>query len=193
MSATGAGRTRPLSIEDHVALARWAAHCAAHVLRHFEAAFPADARPRAAIASCRAWATTGVFRMADVRSISLAAHAAARTAKPGSAAQYAARAAGQAAATPHVPTHALGAAWYAAKAADVVGASTECAWQYARLPARLRPYVRAVAAAKPALERLLRYPGMASAPGGARGQALAARSRSARGRNRVARSRSARR
>jgi len=54
--------------------------------------------------------------MSDVRSASLNAHAAARSAPEGSAARFAARACGQAVATAHVPTHSLAAAWYAAKA-----------------------------------------------------------------------------
>jgi Imm-5 like putative immunity protein len=150
-----------VSIEDHVKLAVWAADCAEHVLTFFESEFPDDDRPRQAVAACRAWAETRQFRMSDVRSSSLAAHAAARAAKPGSAAQYAARAAGQAAATPHVPTHALGPAWYGAKVADVEGLDAERDWQYRRLPGHLRAYVLAVAREKSGLAGLLRYPGMA--------------------------------
>ncbi len=149
-----------LSLEDHVLLAYWAADCAEHVLPYFEAAFPGDRRPREAIATCRAWGATRDFRMTAIRSSSLAAHAAARAAQPESAAHYAARAAGQAAATPHVPAHALGPAWYGAKLADVAHLEAERTWQWERLPPRLRGFVLAVAEYKPALGKVLRYPGM---------------------------------
>jgi len=81
--------------------------------------------------------------MADIRKASLAAHAAAREAKENSAACFAARAAGQAVATAHVPEHAFGAAYYALKvAADSANAKVEIAkeltWQYRHLPEKLR-------------------------------------------------------
>ena len=53
--------------------------------------------------------------MREVRKLSLDAHAAARKAKS-NAARFAARAAGQAVATWHVPTHAMAVPIYAAKA-----------------------------------------------------------------------------
>lgn len=90
-----------LAILDHHLLALWAADCAEHVLPFFEAAFPEDPRPRKAIEACRVWASTGLFKMADVRRDSLAAHAAAREAGPGTAACFAAWAAGHAVATAH--------------------------------------------------------------------------------------------
>ena len=156
----------PIPIEDHLRLATWAADCAEHVLELFETGFPDDARPRQAIAACRAWARTRQFRMADVRSTSLSAHAAARLARSGSAAQFAARAAGQAAAVPHVATHALGPAWYGAKAADRAGLTGERDWQYRALPIDLRAWVLEAARAKPGLEKVLRYPGMPGGVGG---------------------------
>lgn len=100
--------SHPVSREDQRALAVWAAECAEHVLPYFEARFPEDDRPRRAIEGCRAWVRTGVFRMADVRGDSLAAHAASREAEADSPARFAARAAGQAVATAHVPSHAIG-------------------------------------------------------------------------------------
>jgi len=123
---------------DQRLLALWAADCAEHVLPYFEEKYPEDDRPRKAIEACRAWVATGVFRMADVRKASLAAHAAARQAKEEDAIA-AARAAGQAMATPHVPTHALGAAAYAIKAAAINSENVEEAirkerdWQLQRL------------------------------------------------------------
>ncbi len=126
-------------------MAAWAADCAERVLPLFETAYPEDNRPRNAIEACRAWVRTGVFRMAEIRGASLAAHAAARGAKDNDAACFAARAAGQAVATAHVPQHAYGAAYYALKAvaaADQAGAAAKAAaereWQAGRLPEGLR-------------------------------------------------------
>ena len=79
--------------------------------------------------------------MVDIRGASLAAHAAARDAEEGSAARFAARAAGQAVATAHVPQHAYGAAYYALKAvaaANPADVAREREWQAARLPEGLR-------------------------------------------------------
>lgn len=128
-----------------MAMAVWAADCAERVLPLFETAYPEDNRPRNAIEACRAWVRTGVFRMAEIRGASLAAHAAARDAKENDAACFAARAAGQAVATAHVPQHAYGAAYYALKAvaaADPVNAGVNVAaereWQAERLPEGLR-------------------------------------------------------
>ena len=122
-------------------MAVWAAYCAERVLPFFESVYPEDDRPRRAIEACRAWVETGIFRMADIRGASLAAHAAARDAEEGSAARFAARAAGQAVATAHVPQHAYGAAYYALKAvtaANPADVAREREWQAARLPEGLR-------------------------------------------------------
>jgi hypothetical protein len=97
-------------------LAIWAADCAERVLPYFEERNPEDDRPRKAIEATRAWARTGIFRMADVRKTSLAAHAAAREVEEYHPARSAARAAGQALATAHVPGHSIAAAIYAATA-----------------------------------------------------------------------------
>jgi len=133
------------SREDQMTMATWAADCAERLLPLFEEAYPEDNRPRNAIEACRAWVRTGVFRMAEIRGASLAAHAAARDAKKNDAACFAARAAGQAVATAHVPQHAYGAAYYALKAVaavDMVNAVMhvirEREWQAERLPERLR-------------------------------------------------------
>jgi hypothetical protein len=125
---------------DHRVLAVWAADCAERVLPYFESRFPEDARPRKAIEAGREWARTGIFRMADVRGASLAAHVAAREADDDSAPRFAARAAGQAVATAHVATHSLGAAWYAVKAVRAadpqdaeVNVAKELDWECRRL------------------------------------------------------------
>ena len=123
---------------DQKILALWAADCAEHVLPCFEERYPDDDRPRKAIEACRRWAATGVFRMADIRKASLDAHSAAREAKEDDA-TAAAHAAGQAVATAHVPTHALGSALYGIRAAAARcgnaddGLIRERDWQLQRL------------------------------------------------------------
>ena len=149
---------------DQRLLATWAAACAEHVLPCFAELYPNDDRPRRAIETCRAWVETGEFHMAVIRGASLAAHAAAREAPEGSAARFAARAAGQAVATAHAPTHAVGAAWYGIKATDVAGVLGERAWQYRRLPNKLRPIVARLARERPVLGRVLQYPTPRRAP-----------------------------
>ena len=131
--------------QDQILMATWAADCAERVLPLFEKVYPEDDRPRSAIEACRTWVQTGVFRMAEIRGASLGAHAAARDAKENDAACFAARAAGQAVATAHVPQHAYGAAYYALKAvaaADPANAGVTVAaewdWQAERLAEGLR-------------------------------------------------------
>lgn len=118
-----------LSLDDRRLLGSWAAACAARVLPLFEAQAPADTRPRAAIAGIRIFARGGK-RTAQLRSLALAALAAAREiGEPAAAA--AARAAGLAAATaytkalaaPHHAKHALGPAVYAALARELAAAA----------------------------------------------------------------------
>ena len=126
---------------DKKTLAIWAFDCAERVLPYFEANYPEDKRPRNALTTLQSWIATGIFRMADIRGASLAAHAAAREVGKDNAARSAARAAGQAVATAHVLTHCLGAANYAQqavwRAADQGGAEAAVArerdWQYRHL------------------------------------------------------------
>jgi hypothetical protein len=134
--------------DDHKALANWAADCAEHVLPFYEDKYPADQRPCAAIETLKEWIETGDLRMSVIRHASLAAHAAAREVGEASAARFAARAAGQAVATAHVPTHALGPALYAVKAAAAANPANakdavagERAWQSSQLPENLRGWV----------------------------------------------------
>lgn len=122
---------------DHKILAVWAIDCAERVLPYFEEQFPDDPRPRKAIETLQTWIETGVFKMATIRKASLDSHAAAREVGEDCPARSAARAAGQAVATAHVRTHALGAANYALQAihratpvADADAAvAQERAWQ----------------------------------------------------------------
>ena len=133
------------SKQDQKLLAIWAADCAEHVLPFFEAAYPKDDRPRKAIEACRVWVRTDVFKMSEIRGASLTAHAAAREVKENDASCFAARAAGQAVATAHVPQHAFGAAYYALKAVAASDPSNaeakigeEQDWITQRLPENLR-------------------------------------------------------
>jgi hypothetical protein len=131
---------------DHRLLAEWAAACAEHVLHLFEAAQPADARPRQAIELARAWAR-GEITMSQARTAAGHAQAAARNLS--GAARHAAYAAGQAAAVAHVAAHELGAAAYAIKAACAAASKgegesagrLECLWQRERLPEAIRELV----------------------------------------------------
>jgi hypothetical protein len=126
---------------DHKTLAVWAIDCVERVLPYFEEKYPKDRRPRTAIEMLQAWITTGVFKMAEIRKASLASHAAAREVGEDNAARSAARAAGQAVATAHVPCHSIGAANYALQAihraaspSDAEAAvAKEREWQYRRL------------------------------------------------------------
>jgi len=88
---------------DQKTLAIWAIDCVERVLPYFEEKYPEDHRPRQAIEVIQAWVNTGVFKMADIRKAALASHAAAREVGKVNSARSAARAAGQAVATAHVP------------------------------------------------------------------------------------------
>ena len=130
------------SKDDQKIMARWAVDCAERVLPFFEDVYPDDNRPRKALETCMTWIGTGVFKMADIRGASLASHAAARKAKENPKACFAARAAGQAVATAHVPQHAYGGAYYALKAIAVSNSYEsvlkEYDWQAQHLAAHLR-------------------------------------------------------
>lgn len=110
---------------------------------YFEHEFPNDKRPRIAIDTLKTWIRTGDFKMSVIRKASLDAHAAARDVGEDSTARSAARAAGQAVATAHVPRHAYGPAIYGQqavfRAADpeiaILEAAKERDWQYSRLVA----------------------------------------------------------
>ena len=101
---------------DHKTVALWAIDCAERVMPYFEEKYPQDHCPRQALETLKTWIDTGVFKMAVIRKASLDSHAAAREVGEDSPARSAARSAGQAVATAHVPIHALGAANYALQA-----------------------------------------------------------------------------
>lgn len=87
----------------------------------------------------RTWVETGVFKMAEIRTASLDAHASARAVNESDdVARSSARSTGQAVATSHVPTHAIGAGMYSASAVrDATGSMDEVnkekEWQLQRL------------------------------------------------------------
>jgi hypothetical protein len=117
-----------LSLDDRRLLGSWAADSAERVLTLFEAKAPSDTRPRDAIEGIRIFARGGK-RTVQLRSVALAALAAAREVGDPSA-TAAARAAGFAAATaytkalaaPDHAKHALGPAVYAALARELAAA-----------------------------------------------------------------------
>ena len=132
-----------LSEADRRTVAAWAADCAEHVLEIFEAAAPGDGRPRDLIARTRAFAR-GELDVAEGIRRRFAGGVPAGEVRDHAAAA-AARAAGQAAAIPHMGAHALGAAGYAAQAAvlavpERAGAAREevLCWQLDRMSATVR-------------------------------------------------------
>ena len=140
------GSPQTLSQADRRIVALWAADCAQRVLGLFEAEAPGDCRPREAIARARAFADGELDVAEEIRRRFVNGSAAREVGSPAAAA--AARAAGQAAAVPHMGAHALGAAAYAAKAAglasrdrsDAVG--EEIRWQLGHMSADVRTALR---------------------------------------------------
>ncbi len=100
----------------HKLLGLKAAQRVERILPLFEKERPHDKRPHHAVEAVRAW-SEGKRRlsMSEVRTLSLAAHAAAKDART-ELTKCVAHAAGQAIGTWHVPTHALGAFEYAGRA-----------------------------------------------------------------------------
>lgn len=126
---------------DHRTLGMWARDCAERVMPYFEQAHPDDPRPRQALITLQNWIDTGEFSMKVIRKASLDSHAAAREVGTDNPARSAARAAGQAVATAHVRTHAVGPSLYALQAihrtsdddAADEAITKERAWQSQRL------------------------------------------------------------
>jgi len=114
-----------LSLESLRAVGGWAADCAERALPVYEKHADSDSRPRAAIEGIRVFAAGGK-RTAQLRSLALAAHAAAREINDPAAAA-AARAAGLAAASAYThpladvqqTKHIVGPAAYAALALEL--------------------------------------------------------------------------
>ena len=131
-----------LSEADRRAVAAWAADCAERVLPIFEAAAPGDGRPRNLLARTRAFACGELDVAEGIRRRFAGGVPAREVHAPAAAA--AARAAGQAAAIPHMGAHALGAAAYAAKAAGLAAPDRadavreEVRWQLDHMSAAVR-------------------------------------------------------
>ena len=140
------GSPQTLSEGKRRIVAAWAADCAERVLELFEAEAPEDSRPRDAIARTRVFARGELGVAEQIRRRFIDGGAARGVKSPAAAA--AARAAGQAAAIPHMGAHALGAAAYAAKAAGLAApdrpkaVSEEIRWQLGHMSAAARAALR---------------------------------------------------
>ena len=155
-----------LSDRDRRLLGLWAADCAERVLPLFAAQAPNDTRPRGAIEAIRVFAHGGQ-RTAQLRSVALAALAAAR-AVDDPAATAAARAAGYAAATAYMHAlatldqakHALAPATYAARARELAVADDpgmgddEIRSALENAPPEVREVMRRMPARRPGRSRL---------------------------------------
>lgn len=105
-----------IDTQNKTTLVNWAVdYTETNLLPIYELQFPQDNRPRLALEAARQW-LAGAIKLPEAKKHILAAHTAAREAEEFPAAQAAARAAGQAAATIHVATHALGPAFYGSAA-----------------------------------------------------------------------------
>ena len=159
-----------LSLESLRTIGGWAADCAERALSVYERHAASDTRPRAALEGIRGFASGGK-RTARLRSLALAAHAAARAVGNGAAAA-AARAAGTAAASAythpladvHQTKHIVGSAAYAALALELnhggdpsIGDS-EVRWTIEHAPSQVREVLLqmpARQAGKSRLEKIL--------------------------------------
>jgi len=124
-----------LTESDRRIVAGWAADCAERVLAVFEAEVPGDDRPRDGILRARSFARGESDAASQIRQRFAAGRASGAATSP--AGRAAARAAGQAAAVAHMGAHALGAAAYAAEAAELIapgrGGAAEIARQLASM------------------------------------------------------------
>jgi hypothetical protein len=140
------GSPQTLSAAERRIVAAWAADCAERVLALFEAEAPHDSRPRDSIARTRAFARGELGVAEEIRRRFVGGDATREVRTP--AAVAAARAAGQAAAIPHMGAHALGAAAYAAVATGLAApdrpeaVDEEIEWQLSSLSAAARAALR---------------------------------------------------
>ncbi|QCR18472.1 putative immunity protein [Agrococcus sp. SGAir0287] len=132
-----------LDVADRRVLAAWAADCAERVLPILEAEAPDEERARDGIARARDFARGERDAAAEIRRRFEAGRAAASASTRAGAA--AARAAGQASGVAHMGAHALGAAAYAAVAAELASPGAgdrERAWQLAHMDDDVRAALR---------------------------------------------------
>jgi hypothetical protein len=142
--SAGMASPQTLSETDRRLVAAWAADCAERVLPLFEAEAPNEDRPRDAIGRARAFAHGELDAAGEIRRRFVANRAAQVVSSP--AAKAAAWSAGQAAGVAHMGAHALGAAAYAAKAAELAaphaGGGIEIAWQLENMSEPVRTALR---------------------------------------------------
>jgi hypothetical protein len=155
-----------LTLESLRAIGGWAADSAERALSVFETHAGSDSRPRAAIEGIREFAGGGK-RAARLRSLAMAAHAAAREVGDPAAAA-AARAAGSAAASAythpladvHQTKHIVGPAAYAALALELEHAGdpsvgdAEVRWAIEHAPSEVREVLLQMPARQPGKSRL---------------------------------------
>ena len=104
--------TRLIETQSKKTLTKWSTgYVEKHILPIYEAAYPSDTRPRAALNNAVGW-LEGKVKFVDAKQSNYDAHTAATQAEGNPSAQAAARAAAHAALTIHVPAHCLGIAFY---------------------------------------------------------------------------------
>ncbi|NQX13481.1 hypothetical protein HQQ80_17780 [Microbacteriaceae bacterium VKM Ac-2855] len=133
-----------LSEGDRRLVAAWAADCAERVLHLFEVEAPEDDRAWDGIARARAFSRGELDAAREIRRRFVAGRAAQSATSP--AGKAAAWSAGQAAGVAHMGAHALGAAAYAAKAAELASppqsGEAEIQWQVKRMSQPVRAALR---------------------------------------------------
>lgn len=132
-----------LDLADRRVLAAWAADCAERVLPAFEREAPDDQRARDGIARARAFARGELDAAGEIRRRFEAGRAAGSAASR--AGKAAARSAGQASGVAHMGAHALGAAAYAAQAAELTAVGSgerERGWQLEQMGDDVRAALR---------------------------------------------------
>ncbi len=155
-----------LTLDSLRAIGGWAADCAERALSVYETQTDSDSRPRAALEGIRVFAAGGK-RAAQLRTLSLAAFAAAREVDT-PAATAAARAAGLAASSAYThpladveqTKHIVGPAAYAALAIEISGGGdphigeSEVRWAIDHAPPEAREVLQQMPARQPGKNRL---------------------------------------
>lgn len=98
--------------QNHRTLVLWALEYAEKLVEKFETKYPEETRPRQAVEACRAW-SRGEIKMPAAKKAIHAVHHAATQMSDDRVYGCLARAVGQAVATVHVETHAIGGVFYA--------------------------------------------------------------------------------
>ncbi|TGL35793.1 putative immunity protein [Leptospira perdikensis] len=130
-----------LSQTDHKTSAQWALDCVERIFFYLKNLEYEENRPQIALDTLKEWIKTGNFSMAVIRKAALDSHAAARKIDTDNETKSVARACGQAVATAHVKTHAIGAASYSLQAIHranynldpEIAVQKERDWQYNHL------------------------------------------------------------